>query len=79
MNPIGFFVIQGKLINDSRNGDIFLSNMTLVISQTSRKTMGNYTCIAGNRQGESASAPLQLNIKCNISDNVIISDALFVH
>jgi len=53
--------------------------MTLVISQTSRQTMGNYTCIAGNRQGESASAALQLNIKCNIPANDVISDALFVH
>lgn len=57
---------NGKLLGNSRNRenrDIILANQTLVIRQIERQTAGNYTCIATNRLGESASAPLHLHVK----------------
>ena len=61
------FSLQGKILGNSRNRenrDIILANQTLVIRQIERHTAGNYTCIAANRLGESASAPLHLHVKC---------------
>nr|CAH0104441.1 unnamed protein product [Daphnia galeata] len=57
---------NGKILGNSRNRenrDIILANQTLVIRQIERHTAGNYTCIAANRLGESASAPLHLHVK----------------
>lgn len=40
------------------------SNQSLVIRPVERQTAGNYSCIAVNRMGETASTPLDLHVKC---------------
>jgi len=52
-----------KQLGDNREGGVFISNQSLVIRRIGRHTAGNYTCIATNRMGESASSPLYLHVK----------------
>ena len=41
-----------------------MSNQTLVLQKITRKSAGNYSCIASNDEGENQSEPFYLDVKC---------------
>ena len=55
---------------------VILSSGSLVLQRVRRRSAGNYTCVASNVEGDTASNPVQLNVMCesrilNTSTHVI--------
>lgn len=55
---------QGKLLNNSPEAGIKISNQTLVLQKVSRSQAGIYTCIGSNQKGEGESDSVTLDVKC---------------
>jgi len=58
--------------------NIIMSNMSLVITRTTRRNAGKYLCWASNAEGRSISNPLTLDVHCNYID-LSLCFAFFAH
>lgn len=43
---------------------VILSSGSLVLQRVRRRSAGNYTCVASNVEGDTASNPVKLNVMC---------------
>ena len=43
---------------------VILSSGSLVLQRVRRRSAGNYTCVASNVEGDTASNPIKLNVMC---------------
>ncbi|XP_065207097.1 nephrin-like isoform X2 [Planococcus citri] len=63
----------GILVQNSAR--IIISNQTLVLQKITRKSAGNYSCIASNEEGENQSDPFYLDVKyepiCSASQQLV--------
>lgn len=56
--------LQGKELKNNAMAGVVLSDHSLVLQGLTRYSAGNYTCLAVNSEGKTASNPVSLRIMC---------------
>lgn len=59
------YFFQGRILHHNTSAGIIISNQSLVLQSITRKSAGLYTCVGTNSEGDGASNPVVLNVKCN--------------
>lgn len=61
-----FFSFQNRLLQHNVTAGIILSNQSLVLQLVTRRSAGNYTCVASNAVGTTVSNVFPLRVKCKL-------------
>jgi len=56
--------LQGKELKNNSTAGVVLSDHSLVLQGLTRYSAGDYTCLAANSEGKTASNPVSLQIMC---------------
>lgn len=60
--------LQGKELKNNATAGVVLSDHSLVLQGLTRYSAGDYTCLAANSEGKTASNPVSLQIMCKSED-----------
>ena len=52
------------MVRPDHGRGVILSSGSLVLQRVRRRSAGNYTCVASNVEGDTASNPVKLNVMC---------------
>ena len=55
------------MVRPNRARGVIISSGSLVLQRVSRRSAGNYTCVASNVEGDTISNAVQLKIMCKSS------------
>ena len=59
-------LLQDVMVRPDRARGIILSSGSLVLQRVTRRSAGNYTCVASNVEGDTSSNAVQLDIMCEL-------------
>lgn len=58
--------LQDRLVTQNVSTGVILSTRSLVLQRVLRHDAGEYSCLAANERGETASQPVQLRVQCEL-------------
>ena len=56
------------MVRPDRAKGVIISSGSLVLQRVTRRSAGNYTCVASNVEGDTSSNAVQLDIMCELCD-----------